>query len=89
MTIAKRAVWPIPEARKALMQLILDATDWTEIEPLLSEFVGDRDLYRSVLASSFSALLELVKEGVAEVRQEHTFQPIWFKKSNNHRKERN
>ncbi len=89
VTIAKRAVWPIPEARKALMQLILDATDWTEIEPLLSEFVGDRDLYRSVRASSFSALLELVKEGVAEVRQEHTFQPIWFKKSNNHRKERN
>lgn len=89
VTIGKRSVWPIPEARNALMQLIRDATDWTEIAPFLIELVADRDLYRSVRASSFSALLELVKEGFAEVRQELPYEPIWLKRTTNHRKENN
>jgi segregation and condensation protein A len=81
VTIAKRSVWPIPEARKALQQFIRDTSEWTQIEPLLRGLVSDTDMYRSVCASSFSALLELVKEGIADVRQDKNFEAIWFKKS--------
>ena len=87
VTIAKRTVWPIPEARRTLQGLIRNAIDWTQIEPLLRALTIDPELSRSVRASSFSALLELVKEGVAEVRQDQNFYPLWFKKVNMDTKE--
>ncbi len=34
---------------------------------------------RSARASSFSASLELVREGKIEIRQEKTFAPIWIR----------
>ena len=83
VTIAKRSVWPIPEARKALQHFIRDSVEWTQIEPLLRGLASDTAMYRSVSASSFSALLELVKEGIAVVRQDKNFEAIWFKKSDN------
>lgn len=87
VTIGKRAVWPIPEARIALERLLRDAIEWTQIEPLLETLVDDPALCRSVRASSFSALLEFVKEGVADVRQDQNFEPIWFKRSTLGRRE--
>ncbi|MFM8702198.1 MAG: segregation and condensation protein A [Hyphomicrobiales bacterium] len=83
VTIGKRPVWPIPEARDALMKLILDAGDWRQIVTLSDSTSTDGDFYKTVQASSLSALMELVKEGYAEVRQEKTFGPIWFREKKN------
>ena len=53
--------------------------DWTAFDDWLLEACLDPKMRRSARASTFSASLELVREGKIELRQEKTFAPIWIR----------
>lgn len=77
--IAKRAVWSLKEARDVLMRLIGQIKDWTALDAYLIEYVATPQERATVIASSFAASLELVREGSIEVRQAEAFAPIYMR----------
>ncbi len=74
-----RDVWSLADAREALARLIGGNCDWTAFDGWLLEACLDPRMRRSARASTFSASLELVREGKLELRQEKTFAPIWIR----------
>ena len=74
-----REVWSLAEAREVLARLIGGNCDWTAFDEWLMEACLDPKMRRSARASTFSASLELVREGKIELRQERTFAPIWMR----------
>lgn len=75
-----REVWSLAQARDALGRLIGDAVDWVSLDHWLIEFCVDPKMRRSARASSFSASLELVREGKIELRQEDHFRPLFLRR---------
>src|SRR5438046_3672509 len=67
--LAKRTVWSLAEAREALERLIGQSSDWARLDQYLLSYVVEPSLAPTVLASSFASPLEMVREGVREVRQ--------------------
>ena len=76
-----RQVWSLAEAREALARLIGDISDWTAFDDWLMEACMDPAMRRSARASTFSASLELVREGKIEMRQDKTFAPLWIRRA--------
>jgi segregation and condensation protein A len=74
-----REVWSLAEAREALARLIGGNRDWTAFDEWLLEICLNPGMRRSARASTFSASLELVREGKIELRQEKTFAPIFIR----------
>jgi segregation and condensation protein A len=74
-----RSVWSLADAREILTRLIGRGCDWTAFDDWLIEACVDPKLRRSARASSFSASLELVREGKIELRQDKIFAPIWIR----------
>jgi segregation and condensation protein A len=74
-----REVWSLADAREALARLIGGNRDWTAFDEWILEACLDDRMRRSARASTFSASLELVREGKIELRQEKTFAPIWIR----------
>ena len=74
-----REVWSLADAREALARLVGGKCDWTAFDDWLLETCLDPRMRRSARASTFSASLELVREGKIELRQEKTFAPIWIR----------
>lgn len=79
VTLAKRKVWSLADARAALQRLVGGARDWTRLDGFLLEYMVEPDMRSSVLASSLATTLELVREGALAVRQSHPFAPIYLK----------
>ncbi len=77
--IAKRTVWSLSEARQILERLIGKTPVWTRMDSFLLHYLSDPDARRSVLASSFSASLEMVREGALTIRQEEPFAPLYIR----------
>jgi segregation and condensation protein A len=73
--VAARAVWGLQDAREILERLIGRVADWTPIESLVSDFLTP-EMRATVIASTFSASLELVREGRMELRQTNPFAPL-------------
>jgi len=80
-----RKVWSLQEARDILMRLIGSAADWTPIDAFLIDYLTTADNRSTVMASSFSATLELVREGHIDVRQTDHFAPVYIRKRDNDR----
>ncbi len=74
-----RSVWSLAEAREILARLVGRASGWTAFDDWLIEACVDPNMRRSARASSFSASLELVREGKIELRQDKIFAPIWIR----------
>jgi len=77
-----RTVWSLIEARDALERLLGKAVDWTRLDQYLIAYVVEPALRATVFASSFSATLEMVKEGTVELQQEKAFAPLWLRRAN-------
>lgn len=77
---AKRSVWSLAEARSALERLLGQAQDWSRIDEFLISYLVDPALRPTVVASSFAASLEMVREGLAEVHQHEAFAPIYMRR---------
>ena len=74
-----RIVWSLAEAREALTRLIGESRDWTELDSWLIAYGVEPKMRRSARASSFSASLEMVREGQIELRQDEAFAPLWMR----------
>jgi segregation and condensation protein A len=80
VTLRQRVVWSLVDAREALEALIGETRDWTVLDDYLIRWAVEPSMRVTVRASSFSAMLELVKEGFAEIRQDKTFAPLYVRK---------
>jgi segregation and condensation protein A len=78
--LPERKVWSLPEARAALERLVGKAADWTRLDQYLIAYVVEPELRATAFASSFSATLEMVKEGKLELQQEKPFAPLWLRR---------
>ncbi|SFO87257.1 condensin subunit ScpA [Mesorhizobium sp. NFR06] len=79
VTIARRAVWSLKDAREVLARLIGSVSDWTTLDSFLIEYLAAPEEKRTAMASSFAATLEMVREGKLEVRQDQVFAPIYLR----------
>ncbi|MBC8037113.1 MAG: segregation/condensation protein A [Rhizobiales bacterium] len=80
-TVQKLKAFTVKEARSVLERLVGAMNDWGTMDRWLAEYLADPEMKRSVMASSFTASLELVREGVVELRQEAAFKPIYMRRS--------
>lgn len=84
VTIAKRNVWSLTDARELLTRLIGEITDWTALEQHLLRYMITPEDRVTAMASAFAASLELVREGKIEIRQDGAFQPLYMRRGPNH-----
>ncbi len=80
VTLRQRLVWPLAKARSEVEKLAGRALDWTLLDPFLQAYCVTEELRRTVTASTFSASLEMTKEGVISIRQEAAFAPLWIRR---------
>jgi segregation and condensation protein A len=78
--IRQRTVWSLKEARAELERLLGIACDWAPLDQLLAEFLVEPQLRKTALASSFTATLEMTREGALEIRQAKSFAPIMIRR---------
>ncbi len=76
---AAREVWSIQDARARLEVLLGQSVEWAPLDALLADFLADREMRRTVLASALSASLELTREGLAELKQKRAFAPLYMR----------
>ena len=79
VTLRKRFVWSLVDAREALERLMGRAQDWTVLDSFLMSYVTEPAMRPTIQASAFSAALEMVREGMLDLRQEEPFAPIWVR----------
>jgi segregation and condensation protein A len=78
--LAKRTVWSLSEARASLERLVGMAEDWSRLDEYLLAYVTDPAQRATMMASSFAAALELVREGTLDLNQSEAFAPLYFRK---------
>ena len=76
----KRTVWSLAEAREALERLIGVSMEWSPLDHYLAQYLVDPSQKATVLASTFAATLELVREGHLELNQHAAFAPLYVRK---------
>jgi segregation and condensation protein A len=79
-TVKKQQTWSIKEARETLERLLGFMDEWGTFDRWLEKYIAQPETRRSVRASSFTASLELAREGVIELRQDDAFQPIFMRR---------
>ena len=79
VTIARRGVWSLKDARDILTRLVGSLRDWTALDSFLIDYLTSPEERRTAIASSFAATLELVREGKIEVRQDEAFAPLYLR----------
>jgi segregation and condensation protein A len=80
LTMLQRTVWSLREARAELERLLGIACDWAPLDELIAEFLVEPELRRTALASSFTATLEMTREGTLEIRQSKLFAPLLIRR---------
>jgi segregation and condensation protein A len=79
VTLHKRHVWSLVEAREALERLIGHLDDWVALDSYLMRYMVEPSMRPTVLASALSATLEMVREGQLTLRQDEPFAPLWVR----------
>lgn len=79
VTLKTRAVWSLADARARLERLVGLTGDWIRLDQFLIEYLTEPDQRATAIASSFTASLELVKEGLLDIRQDAHFAPLWLR----------
>jgi segregation and condensation protein A len=80
VTIEKRHVWSLADARLILARMIGGLDDWTELDHFLIRYMTSPKERATAIASSFAASLEMVREGRLEIRQEGAFAPLYLRR---------
>ena len=78
--VPKRTVWSLAEAREALERLVGQSMDWSPLDQYLVAYLVEPSMRATVLASSFAAALELIREGRMEAHQQGSFTPLYLRK---------
>ena len=79
-TIERQPTWSIKEAREALERLVGAMDEWSAFDIWLERYLASPETRRSVRASSFTASLELARDGRIEMRQDEAFTPIYMRR---------
>ncbi len=80
VTLHKRFVWSLVEAREALQKLVGSAADWTTLDGYLLDYAVEPSMRATVRASALSAMLEMVREGLVDIRQDRPFAPLYLRR---------
>ncbi|PRX11573.1 ScpA family protein [Martelella mediterranea] len=80
VTIEKRLVWSLTDARELLQDLIGEIGEWTALDRYLLRYLSRPGEMRTAIASTFAASLELVREGRLDLRQEEAFSPLLMRR---------
>lgn len=80
LRLPPRTVWSLKEARDELERLLGMNLDWAPLDRLLAEFLVEPELRRTAMASSFTATLEMTREGALELRQSKSFAPLLIRR---------
>ncbi|MBP1886997.1 segregation and condensation protein A [Ensifer mexicanus] len=80
VTIEKRHVWSLADARLILARMIGSLDDWTALDHFLIRYLTNPKERATAIASSFAASLEMVREGRLEIRQDGAFAPIYLRR---------
>lgn len=83
VTISKRRVWSLGDARVILQRMIGDLKEWTALDHFLVRYLSDPEERATAIASAFAASLEMVREGQLEMRQEVPFAPLYLRRGHN------
>jgi segregation and condensation protein A len=78
----QRTVWSLQDARAILERLIGDNVEWMALDAYLASYLVSPSEQATVRASSFSASLELVRQGQVELRQTAMFGPLFLRRRN-------
>ena len=79
-TIRRIKAWSIKDARQILERLVGTMDDWGSLDSWLAHYLAAPGERSTVIASSFTASLELAREGTIEMRQERAFDPIYMRR---------
>jgi len=77
--VLRRNVWSLQEARELLVRLVGQVAEWAPITGYLQDYLRDEEDWATVVASTFSASLEMVREGQVDIRQGEPFSPIYIR----------
>jgi segregation and condensation protein A len=77
--VLRRNVWSLQEARELLARLVGEIAEWAPITGYLQDYLRDDEDWATIVASTFSASLEMVREGQVEIRQGDPFSPIYIR----------
>ena len=80
VTIARRRVWSLGDARVILQRVMGELQDWTALDHFLVRYLSDPEERATAIASAFAASLEMVREGRLEMRQEVPFAPLYMRR---------
>ncbi len=81
-TVKRQPTWSIKEAREAIERIVGTMDDWGTFDMWLARYFSTPETRRSVRASSFTASLELARDGRIELRQDEAFKPIYLRRRN-------
>lgn len=79
VTIARREVWSLSDAREILLLLLGEDIGWMSLDRYLARYLVAPEDRATAIASSFAASLELVREGRLEIRQDGAFGEIYMR----------
>jgi len=81
VTMKRRTVWTLAEAREALERLLGHdiGSNWIALDGYLTRYIATPEQRATVIASALSATLEMVREGKMALRQEQAFGALWVK----------
>jgi segregation and condensation protein A len=80
VSVRHRQVWSLAEARERLERMVGAAAEWTALDDYLIEWTAQPGQARTVRASTFTASLEMVREGLIDLRQDRAFAPLWLRR---------
>jgi segregation and condensation protein A len=76
VTVTKRFVWTLAEAREALMTMLGEIQDWAVLDVFLERYVTQPRLRPTIRASALAAALEMARDGSLALHQDRAFGPI-------------
>ena len=76
VTVAKRFVWTLVEAREALAQIIGELHDWAVLDEFLEQYITTPRMRPTIRASALAAALEMARDGTLALHQDRAFGPI-------------
>lgn len=78
--VKKRVTWSIREARGRLEGLLGFSVDWAPLDQYLTQFLAPVEQRVTAIASTFTATLEMAREGQLEIRQDNPFAPLYVRR---------
>ncbi|MCF4098278.1 segregation and condensation protein A [Maritalea mediterranea] len=78
--VKQRTVWSLSEAEEILERLIGQSLDWAPLHAYLADYLASDEERVTALASSFTASLEMVRQGQIEMRQSSPFSPLMVRR---------